>query len=134
VWAGTGRYARAGRKGLGFTGGVLGFCPPLDLRAAMTVGAAVAPMRPGRGLRGTLAAGTTHARLRLLLLALLSVTVLWGGVAAWSVAGHAAAGRNVRAVSEPLSLDAQRIYRALARLAGSRSDRIANDIRPRTLT
>jgi hypothetical protein len=80
----------------------------------MTAGAALAPVRPVRRLRGALAAGTTHARLRLLLLALLSVTVLWGGVAAWSVAGHAAAARNVRAVSEPLSLDAQRIYRSLS--------------------
>jgi hypothetical protein len=77
----------------------------------MTAGAAVAPVR---GIRGTLAAGTTHAKLRLLLLALQVLTVLWGAVAAWSVAGHASAAGNVRAVSEPLSLDAQRIYRSLS--------------------
>jgi len=80
----------------------------------MTTGVAVAPAHPARGLRGTLAAGTTHAKLRLLLLTLLALTVLWGGIAAWSVAGHASAASNVRAVSEPLSLDAQRIYRSLS--------------------
>ena len=80
----------------------------------MTGGAAVAPVRPVRSLRGTVTAGTTHARLRLLLMALLVVTALWGGVAAWSVAGHASAAANVRAASEPLSLDAQRIYRSLS--------------------
>src|SRR5215469_17012925 len=80
----------------------------------MTASAAVTAMRPMRGVRARLGAGTTHAKLRLLLLVLLALTVLWGVVAAWSVAGHASAAGNVRAVSEPLSLDAQRIYRSLS--------------------
>jgi hypothetical protein len=80
----------------------------------MTAAAAVAPARPAGGLRGALAAGTTQAKLRLLLLALLVLTVLWGGVAAWSVASQTSAAGNVRTASEPLSLDAQRIYRSLS--------------------
>ena len=80
----------------------------------MTAGVAVAPVSPMRGLRSALLAGTTDAKLRLLLLALLALTALWAGVAASSVAGRASAAANVRAVSEPLSLDAQRIYRSLS--------------------
>jgi hypothetical protein len=76
----------------------------------MTAGA-VAPARPMRAVRW---AGTTHAKLRLLLLILLALTALWGSVSAWSVAGHSSAAANVRSVSEPLSLDAQRIYRSLS--------------------
>lgn len=80
----------------------------------MTAGTAAAPVRQVRGVRVRLTAATTHAKLRLLLLAVLALTVLWGGVAAWSVASQASAAGNVRAVSEPLSLDAQRIYRSLS--------------------
>lgn len=53
-------------------------------------------------------------KLLLLLLVLLVLVVLWGGVAGSAVAGHAAAAGNVLSVSEPLSLDAQRIYRSLS--------------------
>jgi hypothetical protein len=80
----------------------------------MTAGVAVAPARPARSVRSRLTAATTQTKLRLLLLALLALTVLWGGVAAWSVASQASAAGNVRAVSEPLSLDAQQIYRSLS--------------------
>ena len=68
----------------------------------------------GRNIRNTIAARATPAKLRLLLLGLLALSALWGSVAASSVAGQASAARNVRAVSEPLSLDAQRIYRSLS--------------------
>jgi hypothetical protein len=59
-------------------------------------------------------AGSAPARLRLLLSGLAALTVLWGAVAASTVAARAAAAGNVAAVSEPLSLDAQRIYRSLS--------------------
>ena len=49
-----------------------------------------------------------------MLLVLLALTVLWGAVAGFTVAGHASAAGNVLSVSEPLSLDAQRIYRSLS--------------------
>jgi len=68
----------------------------------------------GRNLRTTIAARPTPAKLWLLLLALSALTALWGSVAALSVAGQASAAGNVRAVSEPLSLDAQRTYRSLS--------------------
>ena len=88
----------------------------------MTAGSATAPLpapaavplsAPGKVL-GRLRAGSTPAKLRLLLAALLAVSLLWGAVAAWTVAGHASAAGNVVAVSEPLSLDAQQIYRSLS--------------------
>jgi hypothetical protein len=59
-------------------------------------------------------AESTPTRLRLLLAALLAASLLWGAVAAWTVAGHAAAAGDVVAVSEPLSLEAQQIYRSLS--------------------
>jgi len=45
---------------------------------------------------------------------LLAISALWGGVAAWTVAEHASAAGNTITVSEPLSLDAQEIYRSLS--------------------
>jgi hypothetical protein len=68
---------------------------------------------PGWGalaLRG----GTAPARLRLLLIALVALSVAWGVAAAWTVAQHASAAGRVATTSEPLSVDAQRIYRALS--------------------
>ena len=88
----------------------------------MTAGSATAPLpapaavplsAPGKVL-GRLRAGSTPTKLRLLLAALLAVSLLWGAVAAWTVAGHASAAGNVVAVSEPLSLDAQQVYRSLS--------------------
>ena len=58
--------------------------------------------------------GTTPARLRILLTGLIMLSLLWGAVAGWTAASHAAAAGNVVTVNEPLSLDAQRIYRALS--------------------
>jgi hypothetical protein len=45
---------------------------------------------------------------------LVAGSLLWGGVAAWTVAGHASAAGSVVAVSEPLSVDAQQVYRLLS--------------------
>jgi hypothetical protein len=67
-----------------------------------------------RNLRGAVVARTTQTKLWLLLLALLALTSLWGAVAASSIAGQASAADNVRAVSEPLSLESQQIYRSLS--------------------
>ncbi len=57
---------------------------------------------------------TTPAKLRVVLTALLAVSLAWGAVAAWTVAGRTSAADNVVAISEPLSLDAQQLYRALS--------------------
>ena len=68
---------------------------------------------PGRstlGLRGR----TAPARLRLLLIALVALSVAWGVAAAWTVAQHASAASRVATTSEPLSVDAQRVYSALS--------------------
>jgi hypothetical protein len=67
-----------------------------------------------RGLGNAVAAGTTPVKLLLLMLALLVLVVLWAGIAGSAAAGHSAAARNVLSVSEPLSLDAQRMYRSLS--------------------
>ncbi len=89
----------------------------------MAAGSAVAPVpvppaaRLWPALRqvpGLVRAGSTPAKLCMVLGGLLAVSLLWGAVAAWTVAGHASAAGNVVAVSEPLSFDAQQIYRALS--------------------
>jgi len=49
-----------------------------------------------------------------MLAGLLALTVAWGAVGAWSAATHASAASSVVATDEPLSLDAQRIYRSLS--------------------
>lgn len=67
-----------------------------------------------RSLRDAVAAGTTPVQLLMLMVALLVLVVLWAGVAGSAAAGHSGAARNVLSVSEPLSLDAQRIYRSLS--------------------
>jgi hypothetical protein len=58
--------------------------------------------------------GTTPARLRALLAGLVMLSLLWGVVAGWTAASHASAASKLVSVSEPLSLDAQRIYGALS--------------------
>ena len=57
---------------------------------------------------------TTPARFRALLVFFLVAALAWGAVSTWTVLRHASAAGNVVAVSEPLSLDAQRMYRSLA--------------------
>jgi hypothetical protein len=89
----------------------------------MTAGGAVAPVPAApaapfwlavRKIPGAVRAGSTPAKLFILLTGLLVVSLLWGGVAAWTVAEHASASGNVVTVSEPLSVDAQQIYRSLS--------------------
>jgi hypothetical protein len=89
----------------------------------MTAGSAVGllpdpgagqPRRVSRLVERAALVGTTPAKLRLLLIGMLGLTVLWGTVAAFTVAAHASATSNVITVSEPLSLDAQQIYRSLS--------------------
>ena len=89
----------------------------------MTAGSAVAPAHAAppaplwlalRKIPGAVRAGFTPAKLGLWLAGLLAASLAWGAVAAWTVAEHAAAAGNVVTVSEPLSLDAQQIYRSLS--------------------
>lgn len=89
----------------------------------MTAGSAVAPAPSAPAVPlwsalgkvpGAVRVGSTPARLRLWLAALLAASLVWGAVAALTVAEHASAAGNVVTVSEPLSLDAQQIYRSLS--------------------
>jgi hypothetical protein len=57
---------------------------------------------------------TTPSRLRLLLVALVLLCLAWGGLAAFTVDQYSSAASGVVAVREPLSLDAQQIYRHLS--------------------
>ena len=79
---------------------------PLPRRAARP-----AWRRPGTI---TLRARTTPGQLRLLLTVLIVLSVGWGALAAWTVARHQSAAGDVVGTSEPLSLDAQRIYESLS--------------------
>ena len=65
---------------------------------------------PAQPFRAT----TTPGKLRLLLIGLVSLSLIWGAVAAWTASQHASAAGDVVATSEPLSLDGQRIYRSLS--------------------
>ncbi len=67
-----------------------------------------------RGRAGRLAPTTTPASLRLLMAGLAALCLAWGAVGAWAVSQHASAARNVLSTSEPLSLDAQQMYRSLS--------------------
>jgi hypothetical protein len=71
------------------------------------------PSRPPRW-PGRLAPTTTPSRLRLLMVGLAALAVAWGVVGAWTVSQHASAAGNVVSTSEPLSLDAQRMYQSLS--------------------
>ena len=68
-----------------------------------------APARPARR-----AARPTPLMLRWTLIGLVSVSLLWGAAAAWTVAQHESAADSVVTTIEPLSVDAQQIYRALS--------------------
>jgi hypothetical protein len=54
------------------------------------------------------------AKLGLLLAGLVVLMVLWGAISFWTVATRLSATGNVAVVSEPLSLDAEQIYRSLS--------------------
>src|SRR5215472_13473235 len=64
--------------------------------------------------RSRLEGATSPARLRLLLALLILLSLAWGVLAALTADQHASAAADVVAVSEPLSLDAEQIYRSLS--------------------
>ncbi len=64
--------------------------------------------------RSRLDTATTPARLRLLLVLLVLLSLAWGVLAALTANQHASAAADVVAVSEPLSLDAEQIYQSLS--------------------
>lgn len=61
-----------------------------------------------------MATATTPAKLRLLLVVLVALSLAWGVLAALTAEQHASAAADVVAVSEPLSLDAEQIYTSLS--------------------
>ena len=77
--------------------------------------AATAPAAGGSARQRTRprAAGTP-AILRLLLIGLTAGSLAWGVVGAWAVSQHASAADRVVTAIEPLSLDAQQMYRSLS--------------------
>jgi hypothetical protein len=62
----------------------------------------------------SLPAASAPARLRTLLAVTVLACLAWGAVTAWTVFEHASAAGNVVATSEPLSLEAQQLYRSLS--------------------
>ena len=71
------------------------------------------PRRP-RHVRLRLTVSSTPGRLRLLLAILVLLSLAWGALAAFTVQQYASASSGVVATSEPLSLDALRIYQRLS--------------------
>jgi hypothetical protein len=63
---------------------------------------------------GAVTSATTPSRLRLLLVTLVLLCLAWGGLATFTVSQYSSAASSVVAVREPLSLDAQQIYRHLS--------------------
>lgn len=78
---------------------------------------AAGPGQPGAGALARparRAARPTPLTLRWTLVGLVGVSLLWGAVGAWTVARRATAAGDVVTTIEPLSVDAQQIYRALS--------------------
>jgi hypothetical protein len=65
-------------------------------------------------LRQFVRATTTPAKLRLLLVGLVLLSLIWGVIAAWVVSQRTSGANDVVSSSETLSLDGQQIYRALS--------------------
>jgi len=59
-------------------------------------------------------AGGTPAVIRALMVLLLVLSLAWGGFGAWAVAVHSDAANSLAHADEPSSLDAQRLYLAIA--------------------
>lgn len=74
--------------------------------------------RPARARRPSpirrLQPSTAPAAMQLLLAVLVTASAVGGALAAWTVSQHASAAHDVVTTSEPLSLDAQRMYQSLA--------------------
>jgi hypothetical protein len=73
-----------------------------------------APVARRTWWRSRLDTATTPARLRLLLVVLVLLSLAWGVLAALTADQHASAAADVVATSEPLSLDAEQIYQSLS--------------------
>jgi hypothetical protein len=73
-----------------------------------------APRHALPAVRHSVRATTTPAKLRLLLIGLVSLSLIWGAVAAWVVSQRASGANDVASATETLSLDGQKIYRALS--------------------
>ena len=77
--------------------------------------AATAPAAPQRtGQRERSRAAGTPAILRLLMIGLTAASVAWGVVGAFAVSQHSSAANQIVTAIEPLSLDAQQMYRSLS--------------------
>ncbi len=76
------------------------------------------PPRPAAdhrpAVRQFIRATTTPAKLRLLLAGLVSLCLIWGGIAVWVVSVRTSGANAVVSSSETLSFDAQQIYRELS--------------------
>ncbi len=57
---------------------------------------------------------TTPAKLRVLIVVLVSLSLAWGVVGGWTVSRHASAARHVVNVGEPLRRDAQQMYASIS--------------------
>jgi len=84
-----------------------------------SVGVSPGPRLPAPTVRRAwwrfrLEGATTPARLRLLLVLLVLLSLAWGVLAALTANQHASAAADVVATSEPLSLDAEQIYTSLS--------------------
>jgi hypothetical protein len=88
--------------------------PPSAWRSARGPGGAHAATAARGSRPGSFAPGMTSALLRLLTVGLVAASVAWGALAAWTVSQHASAAGLVVSTSEPVSLDAQRMYQALS--------------------
>jgi hypothetical protein len=66
------------------------------------------------GLIAMLTPNGTPAKIRAMLAALVVLSLAWGAIGAWVVATHASAADSLAHADEPYSMDAQRLYLALA--------------------
>ena len=84
------------------------------VHAAVQAGGAVGAAVPARIRRRRLDLATTPGRLRLVLIALVLLSLAWGALAAFTAERYASAASRVVATGEPLSLAAQQIYARLS--------------------
>jgi hypothetical protein len=98
-----------------------GIAPPASAQAAILIPAGAAELAPAapavlrwRKFRDAARPDSTPAKLRVVLACLAGTSLLWGGVAAWTVLQHASAASYVVTVAEPLSVNAEQIYRSLS--------------------
>jgi hypothetical protein len=105
----------AGRRGVGHGGWVMSSAAGqagTPVTAVSGVRRASADAQPL--LKHFVRATTTPGVLRLLLIGLVSLCLVWGGMAGWVVSVRALGANDVVNSSETLSYDAQQIYRALS--------------------